>query len=144
MFKTIIVAVDGSDHAENALRMACDIAQKYDADLHLVHTPELDTTALAVGSGAFAIEPDKEQVAAAGKFVMDKATETARQHKCVPAECVIGNGDPAHEILQQAEKTDADLIVTGRRGLGRVSSLLLGSVSQKVSHDSPCACLTVK
>lgn len=144
MFKTIVVAIDGSEQAEHALATACDIANKYKAKLHLVHSPELETIAIAVGASAVAIEPSEEKVAAAGKHVMAQAEDRARIQGCTPVECVIGNGDPADEILQLAEKSKADLIVTGRRGLGGVASLLLGSVSHKVSQNAPCTCMTVK
>ncbi len=144
MFSTIIVAVDGSDQSDHALATACDITQKYKSDLHLVHSPQLDTVALAVGSGAFAIEPSQEQVSEAGKQVMDKAVKLAKRQGCTPKNTIIGKADPAIEILTLAEKTDADLIVTGRRGLGGITSVLLGSVSHTVSKEAPCACLTVK
>ena len=144
MFNTILVAIDGSEAAARALATACDIADKYEAALHLVHSPELETTAIAVGSGAVAIAPSDDQIAEAGKHVMAEAAKQAEAQGCKPAECFIGNGDPADEILQQAEKTGADLIVTGRRGLGGVASLLLGSVSHKVSQSASCTCMTVK
>ncbi|MFP4555208.1 MAG: universal stress protein, partial [Actinomycetota bacterium] len=43
-------------------------------------------------------------------------------------------GSPAHEIVHYAESHDADCIVMGRRGLGDVGGLFLGSVSHKVGH----------
>ncbi|MGI9512784.1 MAG: universal stress protein [Anderseniella sp.] len=144
MFKTIVVAIDGSEQSAHALATACDIADKYKAAVHLVHSPELETTAIAVGSGAVAITPEPEKIAAAGKHVMEQAVKQAEAQGCKPAECIIGNGEPADEILQQAEKSKADLIVTGRRGLGGLASLLLGSVSHKVSQNAPCTCMTVK
>lgn len=144
MFSTIVVAVDGSDQSNNALATACDIAQKYSSDLHLVHSPQLDTVALAVGSGAFNVQPSQKAINDAGKHVMDSAVELAKLQGCTPKSTAIGNDDPTQEILKQVEKTNADLIVTGRRGLGGISSMLLGSVSGKVSQEARCACLTVK
>ncbi len=143
MFEKIVVGVDGSDQATSALVAACDLANKYSADLYLVHSPQLETTGLAVGSGAVEIKPEPEAIAAAGEQVMEAAKAKAEQEGHPAAECVIGNDSPAHEILKCAEEKDADLIVLGRRGLGSVTSLLLGSVSQKVSHDAKCACMTV-
>ena len=144
MFKTIVVAIDGSEQAEHALATACDIAGKYKSEIHLVHSPELETAAIAVGSGAVAIAPSPEKVEEAGKQVMAQAVKQAKAQGCTPAESVIGSGDPADDILQQAEKSGADLIVTGRRGLGGLASLLLVSVSHKVSQNAPCTCMTVK
>jgi nucleotide-binding universal stress UspA family protein len=53
-------------------------------------------------------------------------------------------GDPAKEILSVAAEEHADIIIMGRRGMGDLAGLLLGSVSHKVSHLAECACLTVK
>lgn len=143
MFKKIIVAVDGSDQASHALEVACDLAKKYESEIHLVHSPQLESTGIAVGSGAVEIAPSPEQIAEAGKSIMDSAIAKAKSLGCTPDKCIIGNGEPALEILKELEVAQADLVVMGRRGLGRVSSALLGSVSQKVSHDAKCTCMTV-
>jgi len=144
MLNTIIVAVDGSVHAENALRLACDIAARYKATLHLVHSPQIDSAQLVDSSGAFAAAVEPSNVAEAGQRVMQQAIAMATELGCTPGERIIGNADPAHEILHLAKVSNADLLVTGRRGKGGLSSLLLGSVSHKVSQEAPCACMTVK
>ena len=46
-------------------------------------------------------------------------------------------GDPATEILRYAREAEADTIVMGSRGRGRLAGLLLGSVSQKVASLAP-------
>lgn len=143
MFERIVVAIDGSAQAGKALEIACDLAKKYGSELHLVHSPQIETTAIAVGSGAVEIAPSAQEIIKAGEHVMHSAVDKAKSLGCTPEKCVIGNDDPATEILKELKASDADLVVMGRRGLGGVSSLLLGSVSQKVSHDARCACLTV-
>lgn len=144
MFKVIVVAVDGSAPSEHALLTACDIAKKYDAKLHLVHSPELDTVALAMGSGAFSIDASASQIRSSGKQVMDKAKELAEHQGCEAVDCFINNGPAAEEILKHAEKVNADLIVAGRRGLGNLVGIFMGSVSQKIAQEAKCACMTVK
>ena len=54
------------------------------------------------------------------------------------------SGDAAAAILEVAEEEKADLIVIGSRGLGRLKSLLMGSVSQKVAQLAGCTCMTVR
>jgi len=56
----------------------------------------------------------------------------------------VVDGSPAERILMAEEHENADMIVMGSRGLGKVADLFLGSVSQKVSHLSKCTCVTVK
>jgi nucleotide-binding universal stress UspA family protein len=52
-------------------------------------------------------------------------------------------GAPSFEIVERAEKTKADLIVMGTRGLGAVKQLFLGSVTARTIQNAPCPVLTV-
>jgi nucleotide-binding universal stress UspA family protein len=55
----------------------------------------------------------------------------------------IGDGDPGANIVKYADEVGADPIVTGRRGLGDVAGLFLGSTSHGISKYAKCACLSV-
>ncbi len=52
MFKRIVVGLDGSETSENALRIACNLAIKYDSELRLVHTPQPSPVAFPMGAVA--------------------------------------------------------------------------------------------
>lgn len=143
MFEHIVVAVDGSEHANNALAVACDLAGKYGSGIHLVHSPQLETLAIAVGSAAVEIKPDADKIAAAGRKVIEEAENIAEAKGCKVLQSVVGSNDPAIDILSTIDAAKADLVVMGRRGLGSVAGLLMGSVSQKVSHGAACTCMTV-
>lgn len=143
MFKRILIAVDGSEPSKNALLTACDLATKYGADLHLVHSPQVETTTLVAGSAVVEIQPSEEDILEAGKGVISAAKATASEQGCDSLEFTIGNSDPAKDILECIDDVGADLVVMGRRGLGGLGSLFLGSVSQKVIHGAGCSCLTV-
>ena len=56
---------------------------------------------------------------------------------------LVEDGDPAHRIVEVARRENVELIVMGRRGLGDLKGLLLGSVTHKVAQAASCACLTV-
>lgn len=56
----------------------------------------------------------------------------------------VVEGDPRGEIVGEAGRWGADLVVVGARGLGAAARWLLGSVSLAVVRDAPCAVLVVK
>jgi nucleotide-binding universal stress UspA family protein len=147
MFKKIVVGLDGSETSENALRIACDLAQKYSSELHLVHTPQPNTVAFAMGAvaGYHAVTtmPSLADVKTAGEKILNSGVLIVEQAKQSVAQTHLGSGDPADAITGYAKTTGADLIVTGRRGLGAVGALMLGSTSLKIGHNAECACLSV-
>jgi nucleotide-binding universal stress UspA family protein len=56
----------------------------------------------------------------------------------------VRTGDPAEQLLEYARGRAIDLIVVGRRGVGQIRGLLMGSVSWKVNSLAECSVLTVK
>jgi nucleotide-binding universal stress UspA family protein len=62
----------------------------------------------------------------------------------VPSLPRLRAGDPTREIIAVAEDRDADLIVTGTRGLGGIDRLLLGSVARNVLTHARCSVLVVR
>lgn len=144
MFENITIGVDGSDHCWRALEVACDMAKRYEANLHIIHVPEVPPSAMAIGIGAIDVPIDMEQVMSAGQAVMTDAAARARNFGVEPSSQIVRTGITSTEIIHAAESTNSDLIVTGRRGAGSIASLLLGSTSQKIAQEAPCACLTVK
>jgi nucleotide-binding universal stress UspA family protein len=145
MFKTILIAYDGSDHAKNALQTAVELTRALKAQLHLVHTPQLDTPMVVAGPFVSILDapPTKAQIAEAGSKIVEEAREATSAAGGEIVECHVGQGDPASKTLAVARQIDADMIVMGRRGLGALGSLAFGSVSQSVAHGATCPCLTV-
>lgn len=147
MFKNIVVGIDGSEASKTALRVACDISKKYDSELHLVHTPQPQTVAFAMGAVAgyhtATTMPSDEEVQQAADKVIAEGREVAGEYDKMIAQAHTGRGNPVSEIISCAEQCSADLIVTGRRGLGSIGSLIQGSTSQGISKSAECAVLTV-
>ena len=81
---------------------------------------------------------------ALGERFLESAARRAQENSVRRVRTLLQDGDPATAILRAADDAAADLIVLGRRGLGDLAGLLLGSVSNKVAHLCNCACLTVK
>ena len=71
--------------------------------------------------------------------ILLKAKAVAKDHGAGKIETMSAAGDPAEMLIEIGRNRHADAIVVGRRGLGRLEGLLLGSVSQKLSYLSPCA-----
>lgn len=155
MFSNILVAVDGSEHSKKALRCALELAEKFDGKITLIHvyssvvpmTASMDTlttppTISTQSSPAIAARI-AEEVKQNAQRTLDEAEQTVKQ-RGIPADKVLKEGDAVKEIVALAEERKSDLIIVGHRGLSKLRELLLGSVSEGVSHKAPCPVLIVK
>ncbi|MGJ5618211.1 universal stress protein [Sulfitobacter sp. MF3-043] len=147
MITKILVGYDGSEASDRALRLGCDIATKYRAKIEVSHTPKDETVSYAAEAiSGFYIGPNvarDETLLAAAEKMADKARAIAADCGHQGLEVHIGHGNPAEDLLARAKSDGVDLIVTGRRGLGDLRGLLLGSTSHGVSAKAECAVLTV-
>ncbi|MCP4315141.1 MAG: universal stress protein [Hyphomicrobiales bacterium] len=147
MFRKIVVGLDGSETSETALRLACDLAHKYTSELHLVHTPQPETVAFALGAVAgyhtVTTMPSSEKVDEATEKIINSGKAIAEEYGQSVKQTHAKRGNPAEEIVACADTCGADLIVTGRRGLGSVGALVQGSTSQRIGHPAKYACLSV-
>ena len=146
MFKTILVATDGSEHADKALDIACDMAQKWGSRLIILsvyrhHSMPGSTHSLVGGAE---IEPPDAALGKLAREIMDRATARGRERGVRQVEGLVRRGPPARTIVQVAKERGADAIAMGSRGLGDAEGFFLGSVSHKVSSLAECTCITVK
>jgi nucleotide-binding universal stress UspA family protein len=79
-----------------------------------------------------------------GERLVEGAGWHAKSAGVAKVKGLVEDGDPAHRIVEIAKRENVDLIVMGRRGLGDLKGLLLGSVTHKVAQAATCACLTVE
>jgi nucleotide-binding universal stress UspA family protein len=148
MINRILVPVDGSTHAMAAVDWASDIAIKYAAKLVILHVVA-DTQLVPVSDevrqyAAAEHMPVGDVVDTFAQEVVANAEKRARSYGTPFVESMVEVGRPADVILARAERMRVELIVMGRRGLSRLESLSLGSVSSKVQELAECPCLTVK
>ncbi len=140
--KRILVATDGSAGGNRAVDAAAELAKATGAMLSIVTVAgglggdELRHMARAEGGVGDAIEGLCTQT------LHDAAARAAR-HGVPTPHTETGWGDPAEAILKFAAAEKADTIVLGRRGRGRLTGLLLGSVSQKIASHAPCTVIIV-
>ena len=137
MFKTIIWATDGSEAADRALPTALEMTAEANGRLLVVHANER----LGGRAGGAPVLTDEEDLQS--QFV-SKVNDLVESGVNASFHVVSGlNTDPADLIADFAKKSDADLIVVGTRGHGRVAGMLLGSVTQRLLHVAPCPVLAV-
>lgn len=144
MFKSILVAYDGSPHARAALRQAADIARTQNASLTVVSAwsaefPWPATFGPAISQGAY-----DEFTAAVRSAAEDGLAQVASElPEGASARTIAVEGRPANVILDEVRSGRYDLIVMGSRGYGEAASILIGSVSHEVLHAASLPTLIV-
>jgi len=142
---SVMVAVDGSDHSMKAAELAIHLAKLWNTQLYFIHV--LEEGKIPNWFKEFA---KVEQVGTADYFdIVESRLFTpliarAKESEVKVFSGIRATGDPADEILGNAERKKVDLIVMGSRGLGKFSGVILGSVSTKVLSSAECSCITVK
>jgi nucleotide-binding universal stress UspA family protein len=131
---TVVVGVDGSDGAQDALRFAVEEARLRGAVVRAVMTWDLET--LAYTAGAWGPMVDPTGVEESTRAALDAAVDKAEADGAATIERVVANGPPARVLVEQAR--GADMLVVGSRGHGGFAGLLLGSVGQQCAQHAPC------
>jgi len=141
MFRSILVAIDGSPDSDQALTQAIDLAESEHSRLTLFSAVVMPPAGAYIGgSGAVAAELARDAEAEA-KTILRTAAQRVPDR--VSLSTVLSSEPVRHALINQI-KTDAhDLVVMGSRGRGAVRSVLLGSVSHYVLHHSPVPVLIV-
>ena len=138
MYDEILFPTDGSDGAETALDHALDLAETYDATVHVLFV--LDTDYL--GRGAAEATPG-DSLRAMGEQAVDETVERVTG-RGVDAVGTVREGEPYREIVEYAADLEDGLIVMGTHGRRGLDRFLLGSVTEKVVRLSPVPVLTVR
>jgi nucleotide-binding universal stress UspA family protein len=141
VFLNILVAVDGSEHAAQALRTAAQLAQEEHARLTVITAVPPAPALAQLSAAGVALVEVADLLGEAGKRIRsqvdDLPDDVSVQSMAVP-------GQPVAVILERLREGHHDLLVMGTRGLGRVGSALLGSVSQAVLHEADVPVLVVR
>lgn len=156
MFKRILVAVDKSSVSRAAYQRAIALAHTFDANLMIFHAlfeyeagspeipvttglpyvTELDNTLRNTYHQAW--QTFEREYIDYLKWLADNAKQEG-----IHADFSIAQGSPGRSICDFAQDWHADLLITGSQGKSGLSELLLGSVSNYVTHHAPCSVLIV-
>jgi universal stress protein A len=142
-FKRIICPTDFSEPACKAIRAAGELAEKFSAELILIHVvgaiPALDAPTGMVGFDVSAYQ--KELTESAEKSLQERVEKHIP--KAVAARTLVVHGDPPHEIVRAANEEKCDLIVMSTHGATGWRERIFGSVTEKVVRFADCPVLTV-
>ncbi len=130
--KRIVVGLDGSAQSAAALEWAIGFARAFSAEVVAVHAIPFLAYAVDFYGMALPIQYDPEWAAEMKRQFEQEWCKPLRDSG-LPYRMVLKDGRPASLIAETAESVDADLVVVGRRGLGGVAEVLLGSVSHELS-----------
>jgi len=145
MIKTILVALDGSQHAAAAIEYGLWLAERLQGrllGLHVIDIVSIEGSFLHDVSGSLGFEPYldfsskmREALQERGKVLLDTFESRCRE-RGVPCETALPMGVVANEICDQARA--ADLIVVGHRGVNeQFSTGLLGGTTESVARKAP-------
>lgn len=161
IYTKILVPLDGSELAAQALPRAEEIARKMGAQLILFRVLEDSVRLMAalptsggmgIGGGegttmlgVVSVTVDDEAHRQAVTDVTEALDElaTSLHHRKVDAKAEIDTGDPAKQIVAYADAHDVDLIVMSSHGRTGLARLAYGSVANKVLQTAPCEVVVV-
>ncbi|MBE6470429.1 MAG: universal stress protein [Coriobacteriaceae bacterium] len=140
MFKNIMVAFDGSELAEKALKMGEEIAVQNGATLHVFHT---NIIAASLSNQAANSPALQDMLNVAGNKVRDKAQEMLKDSGCTYQIIVQNHPAAPRPIIDYSERNNIDLIIMGSRGLGTMKQYF-GSVAHSVLNVTRIPTLIIK
>jgi nucleotide-binding universal stress UspA family protein len=173
MSRKVLIATDGSPHAQKAVKIGSELAKGRYAEVHLVHvmlSAELDDdlqrmirvehldglrivddpTIPPVAAPGFPIafpitDPGASYraIEAIGTDILKRAKYAVNAHGVDRVSTHLLDGNPVEEIMKVIEREHPDLVVCGARGLSSLSQLVLGSVSTKIAQRCSATCITV-
>ena len=142
----ILVAMDGSEEASAAARVATELAKATGSEVHLVYAMQEDRYRPHLGPEIWEgwVEGFERAKRSARSWVEDQAELLVQCEgtKTVESHLILGRPDAA--IVWLAQEISAGLVVLGSRGLGGMRRALIGSVSDSVVRHAHCPVMVVR
>jgi nucleotide-binding universal stress UspA family protein len=145
MYKSILVALDGSDTSHQVLEAALRLARENHALLHPIYVVDMPT--IAFGTPGFNPVPIREAMRTEGELVIADARDRMAKLRINGSPRVVDTSSLSEDIAQRIQLSaiacDADLIVMGTHGRRGFRRFVLGSVAERVVRGAPCAVLLI-
>lgn len=136
MFKTIVLAQDGSEGSKKAVPVATELARQDGARIVIAHV-EQDIA----GKGGGPIIATEDEIQSEIRKQAEELSADGFETSVEVRNLMVGG--PAHAIAEIADEAGADLIVAGSHGHTAVGGFLLGSVTQRLLNVASCPVLVV-
>jgi len=140
--KRILVPTDFSEHAEDALKVAAQIAKRNNSEIIILHMLELPHQANDAILGGISI-PESMLFMKKANEMLDEVSARPYLDRIEVTE-IVKMDKPIHGITQISKDRDIDLIVMGSHGSSGVEELLIGSNTEKVVRNSEIPVLVIK
>ena len=138
MVSKLLVATDGSDTAWKAVKYAVGFAKQIGASITLLSVIDksaLIVQSIPVGMASNLIAPIDDYLQQAVEGYTQKAEKLCKKNG-IKVKKVIRSGHPVEEIIKEAKRSKASIIVLGTHGKGMLESAVLGSITHGVIHNS--------
>ncbi len=139
MYERVLFPTDVGAPSERALETALDVAERYDAELHVLTVVDTTRVSADVETG-----PTLERAERTGSTTVERLVDRIRDRGHERAVSAVVHGRPHGGILSYAENHDIDLIVMGTHGRTGLDRYLVGSITEKVVRLSDVPVLTVR
>ncbi|MGJ9384447.1 universal stress protein [Salipaludibacillus sp. CF4.18] len=137
MFKKILLATDGSEHAFRAAEKAIEVAKcNPEATIHIVYVVESSKSDVLKNWNTTGSQGKRDEKVS--------PTEKLIKAEAIHYEVEYLHGEPGPTIVKHANENQFDVVIIGSRGLNGIQGLVLGSVSHKVAKRAHCAVLLIK
>lgn len=138
----IVVGVDDSDGAREALRWALELAAALGAEVETVHAYDFHPAWIDYDEGAEGVERWRKRAEEAARTTLQRVLADTIVEPTMKIEETIVASDAGTALIERAH--GADLLVVGSRGRGAFTGLLLGSVSRRCIEHAPCPVVVVR
>lgn len=147
--KSVLLPTDFSQPSLAAVPYACDLAEAFGAELHVLHVIHDLTTEVPDFGMGLAFPGYLEQLPKRMQKLEEAAIHQLSEvlpdgWKKTRIILATRKGPPFQRIIEYAREHQTDLIVMGTHGRGMLKHTLLGSVAERVVRKAPCPVLTVR